>query len=168
MKKIIAMVLCVALIAALGVSAFAETKTGRHSYAYYWNKLVDDAVTWKGDIREYAAGLANAKKAYGDAKDAYNKAMGALANAQTTFIYDSLADFYDAALWVANVQFNNALEEAQANFQYELYKSIDSDFVGWIIPETYTAEDVNGNEVTLYNSTNWEQFNNTWTEKGWN
>ncbi len=146
MKKIIAMILCVAMIAALGASAFAEPLTAPHSWAYYWNKQAASQNASKGAIRNYAEGLAGAKKAYGDAKDAYDKAIGALANAETRVIYEALEDWYGAALAVANTQFANALTETQVAFQIALNQAIDPDWKPWFIEGT-AGQNITGYEA---------------------
>ena len=69
MKKIIAMLLCVALVAAMGVSAFAGTpgkpdsKTETFSVEE-WKEYLDSEVVFANDLLKYAAYLSDAKAAF--------------------------------------------------------------------------------------------------------
>ncbi len=130
MKKIIAMLLCVALVASLGISAFADGLLTTHDYAYYWNKLVDDSVA-KGPIEQQAKALNAAKKAYGDAKDDLSKAVANLSKAVQTVQYNMVANYYSAATQALNVQFQNAINEAWANYNFEMYKTLYDVTPGW-------------------------------------
>ena len=173
MKKIIAMLLCVAMIAAMGVSAFAanESLTAPHSYEYYWNKKVDGKYAYTGIVRDYAAGLAAAKSAYNDAKDAFSKVVKALPDAQARLIYTALGEYYTAAAQVLNIQFGNALNQALAEFEFELYSSIQrDDFApGWF-GETAPVSGITVNGVapsSVWNATPYEEGKGVWTDKGW-
>lgn len=173
MKKIIAMLLCVAMIAAMSVSAFAkdESLTARHSYEYYWNKKTDDQYASNGIVRDYAAGLAAAKSAYNDAKDAFSKVVKALPDAQAHAIYTALGQYYSAATQVLNIQFGNALNQALAKFAFELQKSIQrDDFApGWFGEQVpVTGVTVNGVAPTaIQNATPYEKSEGVWADKGW-
>lgn len=173
MKKIIAMLLCVAMIAAMSVSAFAkdESLTARHSYEYYWNKKTDGQYPSNGIVRDYAAGLAAAKSAYNDAKDAFSKVVKALPDAQAHAIYTALGQYYSAATQVLNIQFGNALNQALAEFAFELSKSIQrDDFApGWFGEQVpVSGVTVNGVAPTaIQNATPYEKSEGVWADKGW-
>lgn len=173
MKKIIAMLLCVAMIAAMGVSAFAanESLTGAHSWEYYWNKKVDGKYAYTGIVRDYAAGLASAKSAYNDAKDAFSKVVKALPDAQAHAIYTALGQYYSAATQVLNIQFGNALNQALAEFEFELMSSVQrDDFApGWF-GETAPVSGITVNGIApsaIQNATPYEYEKDVWAQKEW-
>ncbi len=176
MKKIIAMILCVAMIAAMSVSAFAkdESLTARHSYEYFWNKKVDGKYASNGIVRDYAAGLAAAKSAYNDAKDGFTKVVKALPDAQAHLIYTALGEYYTAAAQVLNIQFGNALNQALAEFRFELMSSVQRDdfapgrYGEYAPVENTGVVNAQGQEaVGIWNSTPYEYEQNVWAEKYW-
>lgn len=125
MKKIIAMLLCVAMVAAFGVNAFALTTTTSDSTideimaALKADKDAKDAA--KNAIAKYADNLAAAKKLYGDQKDALNAALKATKSAVEVAQYTAVAVAYAEAVEDYIVAVNEAIA------QYYLDAGFDKD-----------------------------------------
>ena len=129
MKKIIAMLLCVAMVAALAVSAFAAgpfvVKPDPSTIQEYYAKDVADAQdedTYLFALEAYAKNLKNAEKALKDAKkdlaDMQKAALDAIKVAQNY----GLATAYQIAMF----EFQAEVQKAIGDY----YFSIVDDFVG--------------------------------------
>ena len=143
MKKIIAMLLAVAMVAALGVAAFAGTvadpdsKTETFTVAEWADYLantkkspatVAHEALVSGDIRAYAAAVSSAKAVYAANLAAYNAGIKVAAAAVQFAQYATVADYvyYATELYAANVE--NAINEAVANFYLDLADELGVDF----------------------------------------
>ncbi len=124
MKKIIAMLLCVALVAAMSVSAFAASPKGTEIWS------VDQWVTEltkpssKNDVQKLAAELAGAKDAYSKAVKAYNDGIKDAAKAVQAMQYATVAAYVKAATDLYEVNAANELNKAVAQFKIDLAAAI--------------------------------------------
>ncbi len=129
MKKIVAMILCVAMVAALGVSAFAEpiTKDNKDS-----KTLIFTAAEWydwltgegadaaKTGLALYASELGAAKAAAQAKLDAYNKGIKTAAQAVQAAQYATVAAYVNAATTLYKAAATNAVNQALAEFKIAL------------------------------------------------
>lgn len=123
MKKIIAMLLCVAMVAALSVAAFADLSGIAKLADGTAVSSVEELVASKtqkapeGTVKAYAESLAAAKKAAGDAKDAYAKMIANVKNAALAAQYNALEKVFEQAATNAEKEIalaiNNYLAEVQ-------------------------------------------------------
>lgn len=140
MKKIIAMLLCVAMIAAFAVSAFAAgpfTVTFSSStIEEYYNKKVNDALKdagTKSPLELYAANLKDAKKALSNAKDELAAQQAAAVDAIKVAQNYLVATAYEVAIAQLQVDIQKAIADAYFDYVDEF---IDGDWSG-----SYTAHD---------------------------
>lgn len=125
MKKIIAMLLCVVMVAALGVNAFAASKLATHDASYYFKELVKGGTSsTNGYTRNYAAGLADAKKAASDAKDSATKTLKAVKDAAARLQNELLESAYKTLKAEVDVAVGNYVQEAYANYAYNYMKDV--------------------------------------------
>ena len=104
MKKIIAMLLCVALVASMGISAFAAgpftVLTSTDTFGDLYKEIVADAKAANAalsDLSKYAKELSQAKKDLADAKKLLGAVKADAVNAaQTAYTY-AVATAYEAA-----------------------------------------------------------------------
>ncbi len=127
MKKIIAMLLCVAMVAALGVSAFAAEATPKTSKTVIWDvKDWYDYLTGEGKaeaktgIALYASELGAAKAAAQKKLDAYNAQIKTAAQAVQAAQYATVAAYVDAATTLYKAAATNAVNQALAEFKIAL------------------------------------------------
>ena len=131
MKKIIAMLLCVALVAAMGVSAFAAGNMGstlpdKASKTEIFS--VEDWKTWLNttvavdDLTGYALALSKAKAAFANELDAYNGLKVRIATAVQAAQYAAVAAYVDAAWQIAQAEATNAINKSLAEFSIALDK----------------------------------------------
>ena len=131
MKKIIAMLLCVALVAAMGVSAFAGTpdkpdsKTETFTVADWFNYLSNKPAAAKTDLEKYAAALSDAKAKVAEELDAYNKGIKTAAQAVQAAQAATVAAYVNVATQLYQAEATNALNKALAEFQIELDKAFE-------------------------------------------
>ena len=129
MKKIIAMLLCVAMVAAFGASAFAAgpfiVLPNPSTIADYYAKAVEDAQADAGTLfalEAYAKNLKAAEKALKDAKkdlaDMQKAAVDAIKVAQNW----GLATAYQVAMY----QFEEDVQKAIGDY----YFSVVDEFIG--------------------------------------
>lgn len=130
MKKIIAMLLCVALVAAMGVSAFAGTpdkpdsKTEVFTVAQWYTYLASKDTTATG-LKAYANALGEMKAAAQANLDDYNAGIKTAAQAVQAAQYASVAAYVSVASQLYAAAAQNALNEALASFQIELDKAFE-------------------------------------------
>ena len=128
MKKIIAMLLCVALVAAMGVSAFAGTpakpdsKTEVFSVKDWYDFLKTPVEV--SELEAYALALGKAKAALNNELDAYNKGIKTAALAVQAAQYATVGAYVNAATELYAAAANNAINEALAEFQIELENAL--------------------------------------------
>ena len=115
MKKIIAMLLCVAMVAALSVAAFADLSGIKKLADGTVVSTVEELVTSKTakadpeTVKGYAESLAAAKKAAGDAKDAYAKMIANVKNAALAAQYNALEAVFTQAAATAEEEIAKAI-----------------------------------------------------------
>lgn len=142
MKKIIAMLLCVALVAAMGVSAFAGTpdkpdsKTETFSIKQWGEYLGSKATAAEtahaalvaGTVKDYADAVAAAKAVYANNLSAYNAGIKTAVSAIQFAQYATVADYvaYATELYAANA--TNAINQAIAEFYVELADALGVEF----------------------------------------
>ncbi len=125
MKKIIAMLLCVAMVAALSVAAFADL-SGIKTAAGKDVSSVDELVAAKtakatpGTVKAYAESLAAAKKAAGDAKDAYAKMIANVKDAALAAQYNALQEVFTKAAEAAEKEIADAINNYLAEVKIAL------------------------------------------------
>ena len=130
MKKIIAMLLCVAMVAALGVSAFAAekekaitdtSKTQVWDVAKWYAWLTGDGKAEAATgLKAYANAVGAAKAAAQDQLDAYNKGIKTAAQAVQAAQYAAVAAYLKEATVEYKAAAENALNRALAEFKIEL------------------------------------------------
>ena len=135
MKKIIAMLLCVALVAAMGVTAFAGTPGAPDSKTEVftiqeWYDYLNTEVVLTG-LNAYAASLAHAKEAYKNEIAAWNGLKTRIATAVQAAQYAAIAAYVDAAWQIAQAEATNALNEALASFAIDLEDLYEPDPALW-------------------------------------
>ena len=139
MKKIIAMLLCVAMVAAFAVNAFAAgpfvvTFSGSTIEDYY-NKAVNDALTdaaGKSPLELYAANLKAAQKTLKAAKDELATQQKAAVDAIKVAQNYLVATAYEVAIAQLQVDIQKAI--ADAYFDY-----VD-EFIGGDWAENYGGD----------------------------
>ena len=129
MKKIIAMILCVAMVAALGVTAFAEkitndnkdSKTLVFTVAEWYEWLTHDgkAAAATG-LKAYAEQLGTVKSILQDDIDAYNKGIKTAAQAVQAAQYATVAAYVETATMLYKVAAEQAINKALAEFEIAL------------------------------------------------
>ena len=125
MKKIIAMLLCVALVAAMGVSAFAGTpdkpdsKTEVFTVAQWYTYLASKDTTATG-LKAYANALGEMKAAAQANLDDYNAGIKTAAQAVQAAQYATVAAYVDAATTLYKAAATNAVNQALAEFKIAL------------------------------------------------
>lgn len=128
MKKIIAMLLCVAMVAAFAVNAFAagpfKVDATKSSAAYFYDELVNGETTAvAGSLAAYAEQLSAAKKEFAAAKKSLGDLLGVVNDAVKTAQYQAVATYYEAAA----VLYEEAANEALANFYYSVAEDLFKD-----------------------------------------
>ena len=123
MKKIIAMLLCVALVAAMSVSAFAAPKGTEVWDIEKWYEELSNPTAATG-LKALAADLAGAKAAYAAQVKAYNEGITDAIKAVQAAQYATVAAYVDVAtqLYAANAE--NAINKAIAQFELDLKAAI--------------------------------------------
>lgn len=123
MKKIIAMLLCVAMVAAFAVSAFAAgpftVSFSASTIEEYYKKAVADAKADAGDkspLEAYAANLKAAQKALSNAKDELAAQQKAAVDAIKVAQNYLVATAYEVAIAELQVDVQKAI--ADAYFDY--------------------------------------------------
>lgn len=138
MKKLIAMLLCVALVASLGINAFAAVVTvkefksgeltGNPNSSESINAAMKDmftkAITPKTGTAALAAQLSAAKKAYTDAVKAYNTLLGNVGKAAKAAQYNAVATYYNAANAILDWEVQMAVYDFTANVMYDAYYAV--------------------------------------------
>ena len=134
MKKIIAMLLCVAMVAAFAVTAFAagpfQVAFSASTIEEYYKKDIADAkadAANKSPLEQYAANLKAAEKALKDAKKELETQQKAAVDAIKAAQNYLVATAYEVAIAELQVDIQKAI--AQAYFDYT------EDFIGgdWTI-----------------------------------
>ena len=123
MKKIIAMLLCVAMVAALSVAAFADLKGITDPKVSSVEELVQakkDAAADKTALEAYAASLAAAKKAAGDAKAALADVLSNVKAAAQAAQYNALEAYFNAAAEKAEIEIETAINNYLAEITIAL------------------------------------------------
>lgn len=126
MKKIIAMLLCVAMVAALSVAAFADLKGITKLADGTKVSTVEEikaSKTVKADpetVKGYAESLAAAKKAAGDAKDAYAKMIANVKDAALAAQYNALQQVFTKAATNAEKEIAKAINNYLAEVEIAL------------------------------------------------
>ena len=128
MKKIIAMLLCVAMVAAMGVSAFAAekaitdiSKTKVWSVDQWYKYITNPAnATQKTTLETYAGLVSKAKAAAQAELDDYNKGIKTAAQAVQAAQYAAVAAYVDVATELYSAAATNALNKTLAEFQKAL------------------------------------------------
>ena len=127
MKKIIAMLLCVAMVAAMGVTAFADevtplnSKTATWTVKEWYDYITDPANAASKTTLETYAGLVSKAKAAAQAElDAYNKGIKTAAQAVQAAQYAAVAAYVDVATELYAAAAENALNKTLAEFQKAL------------------------------------------------
>ena len=135
MKKIIAMLLCVAMVAAMGISALADIvyvpvsalQSGMPAATQaieIAGQIFDDATKIKTGVAGYAAQLGGAKKAYAKAVKEYNELLGNIADAAKAAQYAAVASYYNAANVIADINVQMAIEAFQGQVIFDTYKAV--------------------------------------------
>ena len=134
MKKIVAMILCVAMVAALGVSAFAEPITAKNKDSKTLSFTVSEWYTWlTGDgkaaaatgLKAYAEQLGTVKGILQDDIDDYNAGIKTAAKAVQAAQYATVAAYVETATALYKVAAENAINKALAEFEIALNEAID-------------------------------------------
>ena len=125
MKKIIAMLLCVAMIAAIAISAYADVKvevvsSKKLTSIEDWITELNKPVT-KTDLQKYAEALTAAKAVATAGKDALNDALKAAKDAIQAAQYVAIAQAYVDAL----VDYTNEVNKAIAQLYVDLGYTAD-------------------------------------------
>ena len=132
MKKIIAMLLCVAMIAAFGVNAFAAVTTTALTSGMPDVEKAGDRITdiYKEAIKEpvgtaaLAASLSAAKKAYNTAVKNYNELLGKIGDAAKAAQYEAVASYYNAANVILDINVQDALQDFVGHAYYDAYYAV--------------------------------------------
>ena len=121
MKKIIAMILCVAMVAALSVSAFAAVtvtiKTGTITTIDDYIKELSKPVV-KTDLEKYAAALSAAKAVANVEKTELQKALNAAKDAIQAAQYVAIAQAYEDAVVAYTNEVNKAIAQVYVDLGY--------------------------------------------------
>ena len=124
MKKIIAMLLAVAMVAALGINAFAQTTTVLHTqvstFAEYYNAIAASKVAAAGSLKEYAQQLSWAKEFYGNKVKDYKTMLGYVADATKAAQYGAVAEYYLFAADAVEKAALEAINQFQAQVAWDL------------------------------------------------
>lgn len=138
MKKIIAMLLCVAMVAALAVSAFAATPWAGVSKSTYfdgetydvksvYDRFVDKVngyYTADSALSDYASALGAAKKAVAQRQADFNQAIADLKDAIKTAQNAALAGAYAVATEQLEIDAAIAINDFLAQAQYDNWVSM--------------------------------------------
>lgn len=124
MKKIIAMLLCVAMVAAMGITAFADAPKGTEVWDIQkWYEELSKKEELSG-LKAIAANLAGAKAAYTAQVKAYNAGITDAIKAVQAAQYATVAAYVNVAtqLYAANAE--NEINKAIAQFEIDLKDAI--------------------------------------------
>ena len=143
MKKIIAMLLCVAMVAAFGASAFAAgpfevVVTGKSTYQAIYEDTVAKAKAAAASasaLSQYAAELAKAQKALAGAKKTLAAVKGDAVGAAQTAVNYAVATAYEVAAHSLYLEATKAIADFYYDFALGL---VDGDVTA--LPDTLPAE----------------------------
>ena len=124
MKKLIAMLLCVAMIAALSVNAFAGSKLVTKSTDDLWEKVSGKSTSSHGYTRNYAENLKDAQKYASDKKSDATKTLKAVKDAVAVIQNYALGEAYKTMIDVVDVAVEDAVNQFAWQLDYDYSKNI--------------------------------------------